>query len=123
VLKANHGTEHGVPNGGVRERICKSIQPYRKNNNMNQPDPLEFSGTKPPTKEYTWRAHGFSRICSRGWPFWISVGREALDPVEARCPCVGECQDGEAGVVVSRGSQVGQEFLEGEPGKGIAFKM
>jgi hypothetical protein len=24
-------------------------------NNINQPDPAEIPGTKPPTKEYTWR--------------------------------------------------------------------
>jgi hypothetical protein len=27
----------------------------KKNNNINQPDPPELPGTKPPTKEYTWR--------------------------------------------------------------------
>ena len=25
------------------------------NNNINQPVPTELSGSKPPTKEYTWR--------------------------------------------------------------------
>jgi hypothetical protein len=30
------------------------LQPHRKNNNINQPDPQDFLGTKPPTKEYTW---------------------------------------------------------------------
>jgi len=28
---------------------------HRKNNNTNQPDHLELLGTKPPTREYTWR--------------------------------------------------------------------
>jgi ribosomal protein S17 len=28
---------------------------HRKNNNSNQPDPLEVPGTKPPTKGNTWR--------------------------------------------------------------------
>ena len=27
----------------------------RRNNNMNQPVPPELPGTKPPTREYTWR--------------------------------------------------------------------
>jgi hypothetical protein len=31
------------------------LQPHRKNNNVNQPDPPKLPGTKPPTKEYTWR--------------------------------------------------------------------
>ena len=30
------------------------MQPYRKNN-INQPDTAELAGTKPPTKEYTWK--------------------------------------------------------------------
>ena len=37
--------------------------------------------------------HSSSHICSRGWPYWTSVGREALSPVKAWCPIVGECQD------------------------------
>ena len=28
---------------------------HRKKNNTNQPETPEFPGTKPPTKEYTWR--------------------------------------------------------------------
>jgi hypothetical protein len=44
---------------GLKE--LKSLQPYRKNNNINQPYPPhthtpELPGTKPPIKEYTWRA-------------------------------------------------------------------
>jgi hypothetical protein len=39
---------------GLKE--LKRVATHRKNNNINQPDPLpEFPGTKPPTKEYTWR--------------------------------------------------------------------
>ena len=43
--------------------------------------------------------HGSSRKCS---------GEEAIGPVKARCPNVGECQDREVGVggLVSRGSGV-----------------
>jgi len=33
----------------------KGFATHRKNNNINQPDILEFLGTKPPTKEYTWK--------------------------------------------------------------------
>jgi hypothetical protein len=33
----------------------KGLVALRRNNNMNQPVPLELPGTKPPTKEYTWR--------------------------------------------------------------------
>jgi hypothetical protein len=42
--------------------------------------------------------HGSSHMCSRGWPCWASMGGEALGPVKAQCPSVGECQGGEAGV-------------------------
>jgi hypothetical protein len=33
----------------------RSLQPHRKNNNINQQDPPELLGSKPPTEEYTWR--------------------------------------------------------------------
>jgi hypothetical protein len=36
---------------GLKE--LKGFATHWKNNNINQPDPLEFSRTKPPTKEYT----------------------------------------------------------------------
>ena len=42
--------------------------------------------------------HGSSHIFSRGWPCQTSMGGEALCPVKAQCPSVGECQDREVGV-------------------------
>jgi hypothetical protein len=36
---------------GLKE--LKEYAPHRKNN-INQPDPLDLSATKPPTKVYTW---------------------------------------------------------------------
>ena len=49
--------------------------------------------------------HGSSYICSRGWPSQSSMGGEALSPVKALCPSVGECQGQEAGMggLVRRG--------------------
>jgi hypothetical protein len=38
---------------GLKE--LRGFAPHRKNNNINQPDPPELPGTKPPTTEYTWR--------------------------------------------------------------------
>ena len=38
---------------GLKE--LKGLQPHRRDNNINQPDPPELPGAKPPTKEYTWR--------------------------------------------------------------------
>ena len=46
---------------------------------------------------------GSSHICSRGWPCWTSMGREALAPRKAPYPSVRECQGGEAGVNVQVG--------------------
>jgi hypothetical protein len=34
---------------------AEGILTHRKNKNMNQQDPTELLGTKPPTKEYTWK--------------------------------------------------------------------
>jgi hypothetical protein len=31
----------------------KEFATHRKNNNINQPEPTELPGTKPPTKEYS----------------------------------------------------------------------
>jgi hypothetical protein len=38
--------------------------------------------------------HGSSCICSRGWLCQASVGEEALGPVKARCPSVGNEVEG-----------------------------
>jgi hypothetical protein len=57
MLAANHLTEHGDHNGGVRgktegaEGICNN----RKNNNINQPGPPELPRTRSSSKEYKWR--------------------------------------------------------------------
>jgi hypothetical protein len=53
------------------------------------------------------------------------MGGEALGPMKALCPSVGECQDQEAGVcgLVSEGRREGMGVFEGKPGKGIAFEM
>jgi hypothetical protein len=49
--------EHGDHNGGVRGRNeeIEGFATHRKNKIINQPESPEFSGTKPPIKEYTWR--------------------------------------------------------------------
>jgi hypothetical protein len=46
---------------------------------------------------------------------------EALGPVKTRCPSVGECQGGEAGVG-GWGDEIGG-FQGGKLGKGITFEM
>jgi hypothetical protein len=62
--------------------------------NQNLPT-LRAPGTKSPTKEYTrGGTHGSSCICSRGWPCLASMGGEALGPVNAQCPSVGDIRAG-----------------------------
>jgi hypothetical protein len=61
-------------------------------------------------------------VSENGWPSWSSMGGEALGPVKALCPSVGECQGQEAhvGRMVSRR---GGGPSEGKPGKGTTFEM
>jgi hypothetical protein len=75
---------------GVRERTerAEGFATHRKNNNTNQPDRAELSGTKPVTKDHE-GIHGSTHICSRGWPCLTSIGGEALGPVLAYSPVVG----------------------------------
>jgi hypothetical protein len=100
MLTANHWIEHGVPNGGVRERtegaegVCNPIgrtvstnQTTQSSQGLNQ-QPKSTHGTTCDSR----------CICSRGWPCWTSVGGEAHGPVKVRCLSEGECQDREAGV-------------------------
>jgi hypothetical protein len=53
---------------------------------------------------------------------------EALGPVTARCPSIGECQGSEVGVggwgsTVIEGKRWDRRFAEEKPGKGITFEM
>jgi hypothetical protein len=51
----------GLSTGSPMEELEKGLKElkgfatHRKNNNINQPDLPELPGTKPPTKDYTWR--------------------------------------------------------------------
>jgi len=66
------------------------VQNHRKNN-INQPEPPELPGTKPPTKNTHGGTHGSSCICSTGWPCVASMRGEILCPMKAWCSIVGEC--------------------------------
>jgi hypothetical protein len=57
MLTANHWTEHSVPNGGDRETTDGDegiYNPIERTTVSTNHIPPEFSGTKLPTKEYTW---------------------------------------------------------------------
>jgi hypothetical protein len=72
-------------------RKVRGLQSHRKNNSINQPDLPELPRTKPPIKEYIHGAtHGSNYICSRGWPYLASMGGEALGPVDALWPSIGD---------------------------------
>jgi hypothetical protein len=51
------------------------------------------------------------------------MGGEALGPVKALCPSIGECQDQEWEWVGWGAGGGDREFLEGKLGKGITFEM
>ena len=124
-MAANHKTEHWDPNGGVRGRtegakgVCNPIGRMTISNNHI---PHSVQGLNHQRKSTHGGTHGSSCICSRGWPSWLSVRGEALGPVKALCPSVGECQGQEAGVgvLVSRGSgdRIGEGVFRGETKKG-----
>jgi hypothetical protein len=70
------------------EELREVAAPWSEQELSTSQTPLELLGTRPPTKEYTW-THGSGRICGRGWPYWTSVGGEALAPEGVLCPSVG----------------------------------
>jgi hypothetical protein len=64
-----------------------------------------------------------SCICSRGWLSQSSMGGEALGPVKALCPSIGECQDQEWEWVGWGAGEGERGFSKGKLGKGITFEM
>jgi hypothetical protein len=102
---ANHWTEYGVPNGGVRERaegaegVCIPIGGTTNATNQITPHhPQSSQGLNHQPKSTHGGTHGSGCICNRGWLYLASMGGEALGPVKALWPSVGECQGGEARV-------------------------
>ena len=130
MLAANHWTEHGFLNGGVRERtegpegVCKPIG--RTTISTNQISP-ELPGTKPPTIEHTWRHPWPQRMALLGnngriCP-WSSEG--------SILQCRGMPGQGGSSGWMGMGAPVWKQgergwemgFLEEKLGKGITFEM
>jgi hypothetical protein len=84
-LTANHWNESGDPNGRARGRTgeaeadCNPIGRTESSNWTTQ----SSQDLNNPSKSIYGENHGFSCICSRGWPYLTSKGREALGPLEA----------------------------------------
>ena len=61
MIVANHWTQPGVPNEQLEKGLkeLKGFATHRRSNNIKKPDPPPTTpglpGTKPPSKEYTWR--------------------------------------------------------------------
>jgi hypothetical protein len=70
----------------------KGFATHRKNNNINQLEPLELPGTKPPTKEYTWRVPWLQPH------MWQRMALLDINGRRSPCSSVGECQGREVGV-------------------------
>jgi hypothetical protein len=120
MFAANHWTEHGVLNGGVRERLkeLKRFATQRKSNIMKQPDPAELQETKPPTKEYTRRTHGSNQIYSRGRPCWTSMEERSLFLSRLNASVEENDRVGRWVGEHPNRSREGRGFLEGKPERG-----
>jgi hypothetical protein len=83
-------------------RSWRGLQPHKKDNNINQPDPpttpYRSQGLNHQQKSTHGGTHGSNYTCSKGWPYQESMGEEALGPVKAQFPSVGEDQNNEGGV-------------------------
>ena len=74
---------------------------------MNEPVPPELPLSNQPKSTHG-GTQGSSCICSRGWPCWTSMSREAFGLVKVNCPSVGKCQGREEiGWLVSKGRVMG----------------
>jgi hypothetical protein len=101
MLAANHFTEHGVYNRGIREGPEGAEGGYNtigRTTLSTSQTPLISQELNPQPKSTHGATHGSSHLCSRGWPCWSSMEGETLGPVKAQCPSVGECQGREVGV-------------------------
>jgi hypothetical protein len=76
---------------------------------MNQPVPHSSQELNDQSKSTHGVAHGFSCICSRGWPCQSSMGGEAFGPVKALCPSVQKCQGQEGEWVVGGAGEGGED--------------
>ena len=128
MLTVIHWTKYKVPKEGARESTQGAEGDWSPTGGTSiwthkyPQNSLELYHQKKKTRGVTC---GSSYICSRGWPWWSSMGGEALGPVKVLCPSIGECQglEVEVGWLLSRRQGEDRRFSEGKRGKGIAFEM
>ena len=98
MLTANHCTDHGVSNGGVRERteVAEGVWSPIGRTTMSNNQSFQVLNHQPRSRHGG--IHGSYCIFSRGWPCQASMGEEALGPMKAQCPSKVECKGTEAGV-------------------------
>ena len=99
-LKPFHLAEHRIPTSEARERTQGAegvSSPIGGTTICINQNPQSSYGLNHQPKSTNGGTLGSSHICSRGWPSRSSMGGEALGPVKAQCPSIGECQDQEAG--------------------------
>jgi len=86
MLTVNHWNEHGDHKGGVRgktegaEGVCNLIG--RTTTSTNQM-PQSNQGLNHQPRGTHGATCISSHICSRGWPYLVSMGGEVLGPVKA----------------------------------------
>jgi hypothetical protein len=112
MLTGNHLTEHGLSNGGIRQRTKGAERVYNTigRTTVSSNETTQSSSTHGGT-------HGSIHICTRGWPCQASIGGEVLGPVKVHCPSVGKCQGRKSGV----GVWEGEHLIVAGVGDGIVF--
>jgi hypothetical protein len=89
----HHRTEPGDPDGRARGWNEGAGGDYKSIGGAVSTNwtLLSSQGLNHQPKNTHGRIYGSSCICNRGQPYQASLRREALGPVEARCPSIGEC--------------------------------
>jgi hypothetical protein len=92
MLAANHQSEHGDPNGGVRgmtERAEGVCNPIGRTTVLTKGNTQSSQGLNHQPKSSLGGIHASSCLCSRGLSYLESVGEEALGPVKICCLSIG----------------------------------
>jgi hypothetical protein len=90
TLAANHRTEHGDPNGGVRKKTEKGEEVYNPIGKTTISTNLTFQSSQGLNHQPK-STPASSCICSRRLPYQASVGGEAFGSVEDQCPSLWKC--------------------------------